>query len=92
MQPSRLFLIDNLFLTLPTTVELHGFDISDAQFPVPEYLPSNVKLYKQDSLKEPPPYLQGHYDVVHLRLFMSSILQGKPEPLMFHVSKLLSTH
>ena len=83
----RLFLVD-LSLELPETTQLDGFDISDDQFP--EYLPSNVKLYEQDAFEEPPKKFQGQYDIVHLRLFISSIFKGKPEPVIEHCFKLLS--
>ena len=53
-------------------------------------LPSNVKLYEKDAMEEPPQHLQGQYDIVHLRLFMSSVLKGDPAPVIRHCSKLLS--
>ncbi|PQE14568.1 umta methyltransferase family protein [Rutstroemia sp. NJR-2017a WRK4] len=40
---------------LPETTQLYGFDISDAQYPHPKYLPPNVKLETLDNLTPDPP-------------------------------------
>lgn len=45
-----------------------GFDISDAQFPPADSLPSNLTLTTHDLRLPFPEHLQGTFDVVHLRL------------------------
>ncbi|MCJ1326899.1 hypothetical protein MMC10_003565 [Thelotrema lepadinum] len=74
---------------LPSSSQLDGFDISDSQFPVPESLPSKVKLYAQDAAAEPPRELHGQYDIVHLRLFLSVIVDNDPGSVLNFCHKLL---
>lgn len=71
-------------------MQLDGFDVSGEQFPVPEYLPNNVRLYEQDAMKEPPQELQGQYDVVHVRLFLAVITGEDPGTVLGTCYKLLS--
>ncbi|GLA65381.1 hypothetical protein AtubIFM54640_007133 [Aspergillus tubingensis] len=55
--------------SMPTTVQLHGFDISEAQYPPKHMWPRNVKLALLDAFKDVPPTLVGQYDVVHVRMW-----------------------
>ena len=86
---ARVWLCD-LSNDLPSSSQLDGFDISDSQFPVPESLPSKVKLYAQDAAAEPPRELHGQYDIVHLRLFLSVIVDNDPGSVLNFCHKLLS--
>ncbi|KAJ5661902.1 Methyltransferase type 12 [Penicillium maclennaniae] len=61
------------------SVYLHGFDISDAQFP-PDHTISGpqgrkIPLSVQDGLKPFPPEHLGRYDLVHIRLLTAGLLQ-----------------
>ena len=76
--------------SLPSSVELHGYDISDDQFPSRKFWPRNVMLGLLDSLADPPPQLVGQYDVVHLRMWASNLKGNDTRPVMEHVKKLLS--
>ncbi len=86
---NRIWLFDAA-RSLPTTVQLHGYDICDTQFPVKDLWPENVTLGKLDSLADPPPELVGQYDVVHLRMWASNLKQNDTSPLIEHVKRLLS--
>ncbi|KAJ6150180.1 hypothetical protein N7471_001379 [Penicillium samsonianum] len=59
----------SLSTTLPSTVQLDGFDVTDAQFPPREWLPSNVRLETWNVLESVPEHLVGQYDVVNIRYF-----------------------
>ncbi|MCJ1234473.1 hypothetical protein MMC14_002434 [Varicellaria rhodocarpa] len=54
---------------LPPSTQLDGFDISAAQFPPMESLPSNITLQIQNALEPVAPSLVGKYDVVHVGIF-----------------------
>ncbi len=75
---------------LPSTVELHGYDISNYQYPSRKFWPRNFRLGVLDSLTDPPPQLVGQYDVVHLRMWASNLKGNDTSPVMEHVKKLLS--
>ncbi|PMD14435.1 hypothetical protein NA56DRAFT_651001 [Hyaloscypha hepaticicola] len=74
---------------LPSTVELHGYDISNYQYPPRKFWPRNVTMGILDSLTDPPPQLVGQYDVVHLRMWASNLKGNDTSPLLEHVKKLL---
>ncbi|THV49791.1 hypothetical protein BGAL_0179g00160 [Botrytis galanthina] len=75
---------------LSSTVQIYGFDISSAQFPHPNYLPSNVKLEVMDSFQvEPPEELLESFDIVHLRLWLGIVMNGDPSAILTHALKLL---
>ncbi|CAG7917985.1 unnamed protein product [Penicillium olsonii] len=75
---------------LPPTVELHGFDICDHQFPVKNLWPQNVSLRVLDSLVDPPASMCGQYDVVHLRMWASNLRENIISALVRHIKFLLS--
>ncbi|KUJ22215.1 uncharacterized protein LY89DRAFT_576533, partial [Mollisia scopiformis] len=75
--------------SLPSTVQLHGYDICNAQYPVKELWLSNVSLGLLDSLSDPPSELVGQYDVVHLRMWASNLRENNTTPLIQHMKKLL---
>lgn len=75
---------------MPSSVQLHGFDISGDQFPLKELWPQNVSLGLLNSLTEPPEALFEQYDVVHLRMWASNLRQSDTLSLINHVKTLLS--
>ncbi|RAH60898.1 hypothetical protein BO85DRAFT_435230 [Aspergillus piperis CBS 112811] len=75
--------------SMPPSVQLHGFDISEAQYPPKHMWPRNVKLELLDAFKNVPPTLVGQYDVVHVRMWASNIRDGNTRPLISHLQQLL---
>lgn len=49
--------------------DVHGFDISDEQYPPSHILPDNLKLSIADALVAPPEELHGKFDIVHVAQF-----------------------
>lgn len=70
--------------------KLEGFDFSDLQFPVKEYLPENVSLQTLDIFDYIPKDLIGKFGIVHIRAFALVIKFGNPGPLLENLLKLLS--
>lgn len=87
----RIWLFD-LAQSMPPTVQLHGFDISEEQYPPKHMWPGNVNLALLDALKDVPPALVGQYDVVHIRMWASNIRDGNTRPLISHLQELLSEY
>ncbi|KAL3495139.1 hypothetical protein BJX62DRAFT_233785 [Aspergillus germanicus] len=65
--------------SIPSTVQIHGFDITDAMFPPADWLPANVSLRTLDILQPIPDELKGQYDVVCIRYFGVLIRNNEPE-------------
>ena len=65
-------------------------DISGTQFPNEEFVPPNIHLSVADAFKDPPDFLCGKCDVVHLRLLALAIRGGDAGPVIRHAWKLLS--
>lgn len=86
---TRIWLFD-ASRNLPPTVELHGYDLSDGQFPARHLWPENVTLGVMDSLIDPPSNLVGQYDIVHLRMWASNLKENDTAPVLEHAKKLLS--
>lgn len=87
----RIWLFD-LAPSMSPSVQLHGFDISEAQYPPKHMWPRNVKLELLDAFKNVPPTLVGQYDVVHVRMWASNIRDGNTGPLISHLQQLLSEY
>ncbi|KAL3440952.1 hypothetical protein BJX65DRAFT_314283 [Aspergillus insuetus] len=79
----------SLSLTLPSSVQLNGFDITDAQFPAREWLPANVRLEKLDILAPIPEKLRGRYDVVAIRFFSLMVKDNDVGTLLGNLLSLL---
>lgn len=77
--------------SMPPTVQLHGFDISEEQYPPKHMWPENVSLALLDAFRDVPPTLVGQYDVVHVRMWAANIRDGKTGPLISHLQQLLSS-
>jgi SAM-dependent methyltransferase len=54
-------------------VQCHGFDISDAQFPPKDRLPSNVVLSVADAKKDFPKEFHGIFDVIQIRFLFAAL-------------------
>jgi hypothetical protein len=91
----RIWLAD-LVKRLPnaSSVYLHGFDISDAQFPPenPIIGPTgqNIPLSVHDALKPFPTEHNGRYDLVHIRLLTAGLKQGDYTIVLNNARNLLS--
>ena len=77
---------------VPTSWAFEGFDISEAQYPSPEYLPSNVTLKTLDAFDTLPEDLKNIFDVVHIRAFTVVIKGGTLNKLLESIVAMLSTH
>lgn len=72
------------------SAQLDGFDVNPVNFPDAAYLPASVRLQKFDVLADTlPAEMIGVYDLVHIRAFVSMILDGNLRPLLSVVLKLL---
>ena len=70
---------------------IDGFDVSGAQFPPREWLPHNVHLYVQDVFAPFAEEFVGVYDVVHVRFFMTLVVDTEAlGPLIRNLMTLLS--
>ncbi|MCJ1247847.1 hypothetical protein MMC30_005062 [Trapelia coarctata] len=88
LHASRCWLID-LARQVDPSWKLEGFDISDLQYPVKEYLPENVSLGILDIFGDIPEDLVGKFDIVHIRAFVLVVKCGNPGPLIENLNKLL---
>lgn len=76
------------------SVYLHGFDVSDAQFP-PDHTISGphglkIPLTVQDGLKPFPAEHFGRYDLVHIRLLTAGLPQDGYAKVLQNARDLLS--
>ena len=88
LQLNRLWLceLDN---TAPGSYQLYGFDISSDSFIAAEHLPTNVQLRVVDASKSLPEEFKGQFDVVHVRLLQSVIMNDDPAWVILHCMELL---
>lgn len=84
----RIWLID-LAKRLPNAT-LHGYDISEAQFPHKNWVPGNVRLRQLDALSPIPEELVETYDVVHISLVVIIVRDDNPIPLLDNLLRMLS--
>lgn len=73
----------------PGSHQLYGFDISADSFIAAEHLPGNMELKVVDASKPPPEELRGQFDIVHVRLLQSVIVNDDPEWVIAHCMELL---
>jgi len=72
---------------------VHGFDISDEQFPPAHILPDNLKLSVADALGSVPENLRGSFDIVHIAHFAGVRALGEdPGPVIQYALALLSNY
>lgn len=74
---------------LSKDLQVVGFDISNAQFPPREILPSNLSLSSWNMFEPPPKEYEGFFDVVNIRLILLALKDGNPRPVLENVLKLL---
>ena len=82
----------SLSTSLPPTVKLDGFDVTDAQFPPKEWLPANVTLNTLNILDPVPEYLLGKYDVVNIRYFALVVKNNNILGLLKNLISILSEY
>ena len=75
---------------LPSTTRCTGFDVSLAQSPSPEWLPSNVRMRQWDIFQPPPTEFVGSFDVVHVRHIHLVIRNNDVVPIIRNLRALLS--
>lgn len=77
-----------------SSIYLHGFDVSPAQFPPGNEIsgPENRKipLSVQDACRPYPPEHQGRYDLVHIRLLTAGLKQDDYGTVLKNARNLLS--
>jgi hypothetical protein len=76
--------------SLPSTVEIDGFDITDDQYPPKEWLPANVMLGTLNIFEPVPEALLGKYDLVNIRYFGLSVKNSEHLDLLKSLTSLLS--
>ncbi|KAI0513027.1 S-adenosyl-L-methionine-dependent methyltransferase [Xylaria bambusicola] len=81
--------LKELAKTLPASAELVGFDFDVSKFPMPEALPSNIRLSFGDAYEPFPEEFRNRFDVVHLRHFNLAMRKGQGVPLIRNLSSLL---
>ena len=72
------------------SARLDGFDISAGQYPPQEWLPNNLSLATFDVHGDVPDALQGRYDIVHVRLFLTVVKNNDPRPILNKMYRMLS--
>lgn len=83
-----IFLTD-LASRLPAACRFEGFDISDAQFPPRQSLPSNVSLGILDAKQPFPNHMHGAIDLVCLRLLVAAVEKYEWEGMVKNVLQLI---
>ncbi|KAI0508254.1 hypothetical protein F5B22DRAFT_659718 [Xylaria bambusicola] len=63
--------------TLPAEAELVGLDYDTSRFPPPSSLPPNIKLGKGDMYEPFSSDLLGNFDVVHVRMILFGVKEGR---------------
>ncbi|KAL2820930.1 S-adenosyl-L-methionine-dependent methyltransferase [Aspergillus cavernicola] len=74
---------------VPQGTQLHGYDLSDEQFPHESLWPSNTTFNKLDAFGEVPDHLVEQYDVVHLRMWCCIVKNNDTARLIGHAIRLL---
>lgn len=69
--------------------ELDGFDLSLAQCPPNQWLPSNIRLQQWNLFDEPAFEMLGRYDVVHTRLIFTVVQDEDARPIINSLMRLL---
>ncbi|KAH7304034.1 hypothetical protein B0I35DRAFT_363898 [Stachybotrys elegans] len=72
------------------TATVSGYDINPINFPASAWLPSTIQLHQLDILSQSlPDDVLGTFDVVHVRAFVSIIVNSNTTPLLKAVLSLL---
>lgn len=75
---------------VPSSIQLHGYDISEKQFPPRCLWPKNLTLSLLDSLQVQQPIQTDGYDVIHLRMWASNLRATDVNILIRNVKRMLS--
>ncbi|KAI1267616.1 hypothetical protein F5Y18DRAFT_306956 [Xylariaceae sp. FL1019] len=67
----------------------YGYDVNAANLPHREFLPESISLEKLDILSELPEQLKHAFDIVHVRAFISIVVNGNTTPLLSAVLYML---
>lgn len=89
MIKSRIWLLD-LAQSVPNSIKLFGFDVSNRQFPPKEDWPENLSFGVLDSLQDVPADLLEKFDIVHVRMWASNILPSDLPLLVGNIHRMLS--
>ncbi|KAK6360203.1 hypothetical protein TWF730_006353 [Orbilia blumenaviensis] len=75
--------------SLPSTVKLDGFDITDRLFPDASTLPENVSFSILNVLEPVPEHLYEKYDLVHIRGLCLVLKTGEWDGVVKNIAKLI---
>jgi hypothetical protein len=76
---------------VPSGCKLDGYDISSAQFPPPELLPSTINLQQHDVLKPLGEKYLGYYDIIAVRLLVTALADDEWEKAVRNLIQYLSS-
>ena len=76
---------------VPSDCKLDGYDISSAQFPPPELLPSTIHLQQHDVLKPLGEKYLGYYDIIAVRLLVTALADDEWEKAVGNLIQYLSS-
>ncbi|KAF3929197.1 hypothetical protein AA313_de0203035 [Arthrobotrys entomopaga] len=81
--------IEELSKSLPSSSTLHGYDITDRQFPNPANLPSNISFSLLDIFEPIPESLCEKYDIVNVRLLCMVLKVNEWENVIANIRKMI---
>ncbi|KAK6544325.1 hypothetical protein TWF694_001025 [Orbilia ellipsospora] len=81
--------IEELSKSLPPSCVLHGYDITDRQFPNPANIPPNLKFSLLDIFEPIPEALYEKYDIVHIRLLCMVLKVNEWYNVIANIRKLI---
>ncbi len=77
---------------LPAKARIDCFDVSSAQYPHQNWLPTNMYLHVHDAFAPFPSDHIGAYDIVHVRFFVTLVSKDSVDGLVGNLMSLLSMH
>ena len=77
---------------LPESAEIDGMDVSFQQCPPKDWMSKNITWIHHDAFAQPPQELEGKYDIIHIKLFITLIRDGNPRPVLQNMLKMLSAY
>ena len=83
------FWLLDLASTLPTSVQLDGFDITLTQAPPGVWLPKNINMSIWNVFEDVPKHLAGKFDIVHVRLLLLVVSNATVESVVRRLAELL---
>ncbi|PYH88848.1 hypothetical protein BO71DRAFT_488437 [Aspergillus ellipticus CBS 707.79] len=73
----------------PSSIDLHGFDISLDQVGPKPWLPANTHMHIWNIFENVPDEFVGYFDIVHVRLITVVVKNNDPRPILANLKKLL---